>query len=238
MPMLDTLSFRIFTDYPGNTPEKVEKLVHDLITYTRSNLMQIDISNSPVLTVGCHRETGRDHIHLNIQYLSPLWKDHKKGSSAHRKAWFVANQLEHPTGQDLTMTTGLAKTEDEANNHLSYPFKEGIVVPHAGNCEHGPRLEFLIARGKGLYEAEKKAKADKLKRESRAKNIVSQLLELAKAEGENHQVYEHHEIRRVVLNRFYAQYDTPLEQPNQNDVKNAWQKVSIFLRIVPVDYYM
>ncbi len=236
MHMLDTLSFRIFTDYPGNTPEKVEQLVNDCITYTQSNLMQIDLSNSPVVTVGCHRDTGREHIHISIQYLSPLWKDHKKGASAHRKAWFVANQLEHPKGQDLTMTLGLAKSEDEANNHLSYPFKEGIVCPHPGNSEHGSRLEFLIARGKGLYEAERKAKADKLARESKAKNIVSQLLDITKS-NLNHS-NDPLEIRSNVLTEFYAQFDTPLNYPNGNDVKNAWQKVSIFLRIVPVDYYL
>lgn len=238
--MLDTLSFRIYTDYPGATPDKVEKLVHDLITYTRSNLMPIDISNSPVVTVGVHRDTGREHIHAQLQYQSPLWKDRGKGSSAHRKAWFVANKLDLPSGQNVTCTYGLAKNEDEANDHLSYAFKEGIVFPHAGNSQLGTRLEFLVARGQGIYEAEKRARQQKLARENKAKNIVSQLLELTiRAQMDHHNVLmDAKDLRFRVLREFYDQFTTPLDYPNSNDVKNAWQKVAVFTRVVQCDHFM
>ncbi len=238
--MQDTVSYRIFTDYPGVTPEGLHVLISQIVTYTQSNLMAVDgIDHHVRGTVGIHRQTGREHIHLHCQVHTPLWKDHGKKNASHMKAWFRTNDLQIPGGQDLTMTTGFAKDVTSVDDHLSYPFKEGLVYDHPLNPPN-PRLEFLLQRGQGIFAAEQRARQQKLARETKSKNIVSQLNALLteEMEGWTQATSSVEHLKNTVIRRFMDQFNDPLDMPNMNDVKNAWQKVSVFKRVVYSAYYI
>lgn len=242
--MMDTLSFKINLDpLAERAPSphmfsELEALVHNIILYTNSNLMQLDgIDKNPVGTLGIHLKAAHPHAHLHLQYQSPLWVDHGKKNAAHMKAWFKANKFWCPTGQDLTLKVGLAHDQDSIDDHLSYPLKEGNPATHSINSQNGPdRMEFLTQRGQGIFAAEERARAQKLARETKSKNIVSQLLEIAQEHFSQYPSLV--DLRRVVLDKFFNQFTTPLDYPNMNDVKNAWQKVAVYMRIVATDYYL
>lgn len=242
MPSFDTLSFKIVNDEDADArcPEVLHRLLHDLIDYVGAHMVK-PCTYLPKLTVGQHVISERDHIHMNVQV--PVWKDYKN-ESRRRREWFTKAERFLPAGQLVTMTSEMGVTDPEKHtHHLAYPWKEGKIIQleSTGKFQtpEGEEAAYLLELGKALFDVSKKAIKKREARVEKSKNIVSQLLVL----GERHidkamPGIPYQNWRRCVARDFYEQFKSPLEYPCSTDVRNALQKVAVFLKIVDFDYFL
>lgn len=243
---MDTLSFRIFSDSVDrfacdpadcSTAEQNARLAvlcNDLLSYVYEHTVK-PCDLDPLAVVGVHRDSGRDHLHLHVQVV--CWKEYKN-ESRRRRDWFNKNGLDLPPGQDVTMTSEMAVTDEEKQkDHLAYVLKEGnhfpLVDPPHTRVPSPSELEELLARGKGIYDAAQRAVKQREVRSEKAKSIINQLMEI---DVPAH--LEYPEWKQILLSEYYKRFESPLEYPNVNDVKNAVQKIAMFRKVVPISYFI